>query len=191
MRLALLLLLAGCLAAPEPPRRGAADAPRPAYTEADLARAVHGRVNAVRRQARLEPLAWDGDLARVARVYSADMARRGFFGHVDPDGRDPTARAARAGYTCRRPDGPNRFREGVGENLFRTSTFRRITETTTVRGTTRRTDWYALGDLAETVVQGWMDSPGHRRNLLDGGYRSEGVGVRIDGQDVFVVEALC
>lgn len=196
MRLGLSVLLAlwGCTPSPGTPRSRGAEpevSAQPAFTEADLARAVHDRVNAVRKDARLEALGWDAALAEIAAAMSADMAERGFFGHVDPDGRDPTARAAQAGVECRRPTGPNRWRTGVGENLYRTSTFRSVTETTTVMGTTRTFDWYTLGEIARSVVQGWMDSPGHRRNLLDAGYASQGIGVRVSGDDVFVTEALC
>ncbi len=35
------------------------------------------------------PLAWHPRLAKVAQAHSEDMARRGFFGHVNPDGENP------------------------------------------------------------------------------------------------------
>lgn len=41
-------------------------------------------LNADRAHAHLPPLAWDGELAAVARGHSADMQAHGFFGHVSP-----------------------------------------------------------------------------------------------------------
>lgn len=45
-----------------------------------------------------EPLALNQYLTIAARAHSLDMATRGFFDHVNPDGQDPTARAQAAGY---------------------------------------------------------------------------------------------
>ncbi len=77
------------------------------------------------------------------------MVRHRYFSHVAPDGRTMTARLRDAGY----------IREGrrwaVGETLA-WGTFGRATP--------RRT------------VQNWMDSPPHRRVLLDPRYRDVGVG---------------
>lgn len=183
----LVFTLTGC--AVQPPIQPATAQGQPRFSAADVERAVHAETNRVRRRARLEPLAWNTRLAPVARSYSRDMSRRGFFAHVDPDGRDPTARAAAGGFTCRRQTGARSFREGVGENLARVGLFWSVT--TTAAGTRRVVDWRSLGDLARTVVGGWMDSPAHRRNLLDAGYGSEAIGVAIDGDAVLVTQALC
>lgn len=44
------------------------------------------------------PLQMNGALRCAARVHSLDMASRGFFDHVNPDGEDPGIRIERAGY---------------------------------------------------------------------------------------------
>ncbi|MDQ7012439.1 MAG: CAP domain-containing protein [Planctomycetota bacterium] len=46
----------------------------------------------------VEPLALDLTLAAAARAHSLDMADRGFFDHINPDGLNPTQRARAAGY---------------------------------------------------------------------------------------------
>lgn len=46
-----------------------------------------------------EPLALNEKLTLAARGMSADMAERGFFDHVNPDGLDPTDRAKAQGYS--------------------------------------------------------------------------------------------
>lgn len=55
------------------------------------------RVNQARTQHGLRPLISDPMLTYVAWHHSADMARRNFFAHVNPDGEDPVARYRRAG----------------------------------------------------------------------------------------------
>jgi uncharacterized protein YkwD len=43
------------------------------------------------------PLAWHVEAGVVAQGHSADMVARGFFSHVNPDGRDPFERLRAAG----------------------------------------------------------------------------------------------
>ncbi len=50
----------------------------------------------------LPPLKWDERLARSARLRAEDMARRNYFGHVNPDGIGPNYYARQEGY--RLPD---------------------------------------------------------------------------------------
>lgn len=49
-------------------------------------------VNEERRRQRLKPLVRDASLDDVARAHSIDMLKRGYFGHVTPDGRTPSDR---------------------------------------------------------------------------------------------------
>lgn len=53
------------------------------------------------------PLAMEGRLRCAARVHSLDMAERGFFDHVNPDGEDPFVRMEQAGYSF----------QAAGENI--------------------------------------------------------------------------
>jgi len=46
-----------------------------------------------------EPLTMNGALRCAARVHSQDMANRGFFDHVNPEGESPGDRISRAGYS--------------------------------------------------------------------------------------------
>ena len=43
------------------------------------------------------PLKWNEKLAAVARAYSEDMLKRGFYAHVNPEGLTPAMRVAAAG----------------------------------------------------------------------------------------------
>jgi uncharacterized protein YkwD len=57
----------------------------------------HELVNAERARRHLIPLARDLALDAVARSHSADMARRGYLSHVNPEGQNPLDRIAAAG----------------------------------------------------------------------------------------------
>lgn len=106
-------------------------------------------VNAERAAAGLAPVRVNRLLARVGRTHAADMVRRRYFSHASLEGRGAVARAAASGY--------GRGRHAwVGENL-------------------------AIGvegdDAPRNVVQGWMDSPPHRRTMLFERFREAGVGI--------------
>src|SRR5947208_221130 len=66
-------------------------------------------INETREMQRLNPLRWDDELAAVARNYSAQMAREGFFDHRDRNGDAVESRAERAGL---------HHWKRIGENLF-------------------------------------------------------------------------
>lgn len=63
----------------------------------DLERRTVEAVNAIRRERGLAPLEAAPALDRVARAHSEDMARRDYFDHRSPDGRQPEDRARIAG----------------------------------------------------------------------------------------------
>jgi uncharacterized protein YkwD len=93
----LACLVAGCAARAQPTPK---DAGTPsAGTEAGRSeiRDLVARINRHRRTIGCGTLAWDDRLARVAQRHSEDMAGRGYFSHVDPDGRDPFERMSGAG----------------------------------------------------------------------------------------------
>ena len=54
-------------------------------------------LNVDRAHAGLPPLAWDAELAKVARGHSADMQAHGFFGHVSPTTGTAADRTRKAG----------------------------------------------------------------------------------------------
>jgi uncharacterized protein YkwD len=94
MRLAVLLLLAACSAAPEPqpervvePRTTEAPAPRGPER---LREAMLAGQNAARARLDLPPLTWNDSLAADARLYAEELARTGRFEHSpQPRGNPP------------------------------------------------------------------------------------------------------
>jgi len=115
---------------------------------------VFDLVNQEREKAGVGPLSWCDGLAELAKAHSNDMCDRGFFSHVNPEGEGPGDRASagHAGSYTFTPVYPNPY-FGLGENI-------------------------AMGQTtAAQVMDDWMNSPGHRANILKGGYTHIGVGV--------------
>jgi uncharacterized protein YkwD len=49
-----------------------------------------------------------------------------------------------------------------------------------------------MDQIAATTSKGWMDSPGHRQNILDKGYTRTGIGVAVAGDDkVYITQMFC
>jgi uncharacterized protein YkwD len=108
------------------------------------------RVNSLREAERGAPLSIDRRLMAAAEDFAAYMARTDRYGH-QADGRRPAERVGKRGYDyCI-----------VSENIayqFSSSGF-------------------TAEELAARLVQGWRDSAGHRRNLLDPDVTETGVAI--------------
>jgi len=94
-------------------------------------------------------------LTRTAQAYAEVLRDWGRISHTGPDGSNPFDRAVDGGYGIRIEPSPGFFIiDGmVGENL-------------------------AAGHASvPEVVYGWMNSPGHRANLLDGQWSDAGFGL--------------
>ena len=76
------------------------------------------RINRHRRAIGCRRLAWDAQLARVAQRHSEDMAQRGYFSHVNPEGRDPFDRMGRAGVDFRAAAENLAMGQRTGEQTF-------------------------------------------------------------------------
>jgi uncharacterized protein YkwD len=107
-------------------------------------------LNGERADHGLAPLAANPKLASAASAFAADLVAGSYFSHTGRDGSDVLDRIKRTGYIP--DDRPWR----IGENLA-----------------------WGTGALATpgAIVRAWMNSPGHRDNLLNGAYREIGIGV--------------
>jgi len=153
----------------------------------DLEQRVHVLVNKERAGRKLAELRFDDKLARIARTHSQDMARRNFFDHVNPDGQDPTARGEAAGYTCEKVSG-DFVTVGLAENIFQGNLYRRVRTV----GTQKSYDWNSADEIAAESITGWMNSPGHRRNILETTYIKTGIGIAIARDDkVYITQVFC
>ena len=149
---AILLVAAALLLAPARRARGAAPAPhaRPTHHNVKKIRAALLCLHNRARAARgIRRLRRNVRLTRAATGHSRRMVRAHFFSHVAPSGaRVASARAARAT--------PGAARSIVAENLG---------WGTGARATPRR------------IFRAWMASPFHRAHVLNGRFRSVGIGV--------------
>lgn len=102
-------------------------------------------VNQERAGGGCDPLRANDLLQTAAQQHSDDMAARGFFDHVSPEGVGPDGRIEAAGYSW----------STVGENIA------------------------AGHDSAESVMSEWMNSDGHRSNILDCSFTELGVGITL------------
>ncbi len=106
--------------------------------------------NEIRAEKDLPKLREAARLRHAAVGHSRDMVGDGYFEHTTPEGRTMVDRILRARYV--------REDQGwmLGENLA-----------------------WGTGSLSTPrgAVESWMDSPGHRANVLKRGYRDIGVGV--------------
>ena len=137
--------------------------------------------NQERSKAGLQPFVHDPAISEIARSHSRNMIAHS-YGHV-VFGKDPTDRALEAGYDCRAYHEDGSYSYGLSENIFRHG---RVTQW---EGTSwNRVAWswrpatYIVDDrdMARELVEGWMDSLGHRANILDSDSRRIGVGVAIE-----------
>ena len=136
----------------------------PVERELLISRLTHELVNEARTSHYRDPLEYDEDLALIAQNHSKDMAPRIISPTTTCEGKDPSKRAERQGYHCRRDFGYS-YSIGVAENIFKSqglSYFRMSPEA-----------------VAEIAVDSWMGSSGHRANILDRTYTKEGIGVAI------------
>ena len=129
---------------------GALEVPTSAAMADRAADAIVCLVNAERTSRGLKALKRDSDLAQAARGHSRDMTKRNYFDHTSPGGETVGDRVRDAGYG-RPGDGWK-----VGENLG--------------WGTGRRAAPNAL-------VDEWLNSPPHKKNMLNSAFRELGVGV--------------
>jgi uncharacterized protein YkwD len=160
--------------------------PQPKISTIGLERQIHALINKERQRHGLTQLEWDNALAAIGRKHSQDMARRNFFDHYSPEGRDFLYRYRLQGYQCaiRINTTIHRGAENIALNNLYGSV-------TTVNGNSFY-DWNSQEKIAETTVQGWMKSPGHRINILTPYWIREGIGVMIAPDDkVFITQNFC
>jgi uncharacterized protein YkwD len=127
-----------------------ADAAPRAETLPALRDATLCLLNGERADHGLAPLSPDERLASAATAYAHDLVAGSYFSHTGRDGSGVADRIERSGYL------PRDAGWVLGENLA-----------------------WGTGGLATpgAIMQAWMNSPGHRENILNPGFREIGVGV--------------
>src|SRR3989338_5396005 len=137
-------------------------APTPAPAPVDFATQVEQLIvqgiNTQRIQNGLAHLTVDAKLASIARAHSSDMLAKNYFSHTSLNGCTVACRLSAACYGWR----------SYAENIHWMS-------------------GYTLNaaDTANKIVTGWMNSPGHRANILGSKFTNVGVGVAAQGSKVY------
>jgi uncharacterized protein YkwD len=137
--------------------------------------------NEAREEQGLLPLYWDEDLMAIAMAHSTDMNEFGYYDHTNLDGLTATDRARAAGYPLRKVITVTSYSEGVSENLGQVrpgeiQDFRFIENT--------------VEDMAQAQIELWLNSPAHRKNLLDPNKDLVGIGVVWNGSLYLTTQVL-
>jgi len=143
----------------------------PEWEPEQAARDTHRHVNEARTAERRDDLQWRSDVATAAVEYATALAEAGTLTH-SLDGTDAEAR-----YYA---DGISAY---AGENIHQTwwlESFR----------TTQEIDYIdSAADLGKSVTTSWMNSPGHRENILDVTHSAEGIGfAKNDAGEIYAVQ---
>ena len=143
------------------------DSPSPPgmdYTGADVEELIIALINAERQQSDLPALSKDSLLTSLAREHSASMVENHFFGHERYPGDRPMDYGQLPG-TMR------------GENVAKIPTRQVIPG-----------PYLSLQEVCAWAVSLWMNSSGHRANILQPVYTETGVGVSFsDGWDYLYI----
>lgn len=127
---------------------------------AEIEQLIFQKVNQERAAAGLSALNYNNTMEHYARLKSKDMGDRGYFDHADPEGKYITEQMKADGVTYR----------AWGENIAYISG---------VSGNSA---------LADKFMTNWMNSSGHRANILSSNFTSMGVGVYKIGNTYYATQ---
>jgi uncharacterized protein YkwD len=160
--------------------------PQPTVEATDLAKRIHEQINKNRNKYGLQSLAWSDALTRIAVKHSRDMANRSYIGHNTPEGKTFSDRYRQGGYSCGIRVG-NTIHTGA-ENIA----LSRLYNSTTTENSITYYHWNTVQEIALRTVDGWMNSPGHRENILTPHWRQEGIGIEIGpGNNIYITQNIC
>lgn len=153
--------------------RTTANAPK-YVDEEKIESVIHRRVNEIRNSRGLSTLNTKSEFATAARDHSKEQAARGYLYHGDI--------RARYGHQC----------SAIGENVAQTYADGLIR-----MDSGERVDYdYNETQIGKGIVRQWMNSDGHRENILKDSWRAEGIGVFVTNDDngnpiVYATQGFC
>ena len=127
---------------------------------AQVEQAIFNKVNEERTKAGVAPLTYNTTMEKYARIKSQDMGDNNYFSHTDLSGNYITTKMKADGVTYR----------AWGENIAY------------IGGVSDPTA------LANQFMTNWMNSQGHRENILSTNFSSIGVGVYKIGNKVYATQ---
>lgn len=145
---------------------------------------VHQKINEERTQRGLSKLDYSEKLEDIADKHSKDMSQNNYFAHTSPSGQTMSDRYEEANYICS-IDTRAVVQQGA-ENIAQTWYQEPIS---TKSGTALHEN---EEDVAEGLVTQWMNSPGHKKNILKTYWNNEGIGIYVTEDDeVFATQNFC
>ena len=127
---------------------------------AEVEQAIFNKVNEERTKAGVAPLTYNTTMEKYARIKSQDMGYNNYFSHTDLSGNYITTKMKADGVTY----------NAWGENIAYISG---VTDPTA---------------LANQFMTNWMNSQGHKENILSTNFSSIGVGVYKIGNKVYATQ---
>lgn len=129
---------------------------------AQVEQAIFNKVNEERAKAGVSPLSYNSTMEKYARIKSQDMGDNNYFSHADLSGNYITSKMKADGVSYK----------AWGENI---AYIGGITDPTA---------------LANKFMENWMNSEGHRKNILSTNFDSIGIGVYQSGNRVYATQEL-
>ncbi|OGN95600.1 MAG: hypothetical protein A2Z77_05855 [Chloroflexi bacterium RBG_13_51_36] len=132
------------------------------YTAAEAEQMIIVLINAERQSFNLSALSEDPLLTDLAREHSISMVENDFFGHE-------------------RYPGDRELSYNMSPGTMRGENLAKIPTRETIPG-----PYLSLQAVCEWAVSGWMDSEGHRENILEPRFSETGVGVSFSEEGLFI-----
>jgi uncharacterized protein YkwD len=136
------------------------------------------RTNTVRNTHSLSKLSEGKTPTRFAEQHSQDMGEHDFYGHQGPNGISAEERMKQISNACSGPASENAHRAPLRRDVQ-------------IYGSEQKVNIFKEDELAKYAVQGWMNSPGHRENMLDSRWSQAGVGVYVENKTVYMTIVFC
>lgn len=127
---------------------------------AQIEQMIFNKVNEERAKAGVAPLSYNNTMQKYARIKSEDMGVKKYFSHEDPNGQLITAKMKADGVSY----------NSWGENIAYLS------------------GYSGDANIANQFMTNWMNSSGHRANILSSNFTSMGVGVYKVGDTYYATQ---
>ena len=127
---------------------------------AQVEQLIYQKVNEERAKVRISQLSYNSVMEKYARIKSKDMGENNYFSHEDLNGKLITEKMKQDGVSYR----------AWGENIAY------------IGGVSD------ANKLAEQFMTNWMNSSGHRANILSTNFESIGIGVYKSGNRVYATQ---
>lgn len=134
--------------------------PMPTPSLRELEQEIFKAINNERKKKNIPELLWWEKLAPIAGNHSEDMLKNNYLSHINLRGQNVEDRLLKAGLY---------YYQGVGENI-------------------NYLEGYTHFKVATVTTQGWMESPGHRENILNPNFRYTAVGVANKGNVFYITQ---